>query len=87
MSKKKVTTGAFASALLIAASLLVSAPAAQAAGSVVWDAQSAPFTCSGRDQYVLLKWNRSGAKFPYELQAEEYPAFERLITGHAQFQF
>ena len=34
----------------------------------------------------LLKWNRSGAKFPYELQAEEYPAFERLITGHAQFQ-
>jgi queuine tRNA-ribosyltransferase len=34
----------------------------------------------------LQKWNRSGAKFPSELQLHEHPHFERVILGHEQFQ-
>jgi queuine tRNA-ribosyltransferase len=33
----------------------------------------------------LAKWDRSGAKFPAELPAEERGAFEQRIRGHAQF--
>ncbi len=33
----------------------------------------------------LEKWNRSTAKFPPEISADEQPAFEALIRGHAQF--
>ena len=34
----------------------------------------------------LEKWNRSGAKFPAELPAQERAPFERLIRAHEQFQ-
>jgi queuine tRNA-ribosyltransferase len=34
----------------------------------------------------LQKWNRSGAKFPAELELDEHPHFERVILTHAQFQ-
>jgi queuine tRNA-ribosyltransferase len=33
----------------------------------------------------LEKWNRSGAKFPGEVQANQYGSFEQVIRGHAQF--
>jgi queuine tRNA-ribosyltransferase len=33
----------------------------------------------------LVRWGRSGAKFPCELEAEAYPAFERAILDHPQF--
>lgn len=34
----------------------------------------------------LEKWNRSGAKFPPELPAQERAPFERMIRAHEQFQ-
>lgn len=34
----------------------------------------------------LAKWNRSGAKFPSDMPAEECPGFEKVIRGHEQFQ-
>jgi queuine tRNA-ribosyltransferase len=34
----------------------------------------------------LEKWHRSGAKYPAEIPAHQYPAFERAIRGHDQFQ-
>ena len=34
----------------------------------------------------LAKWNRSGAKFPNDMPAHEYSAFEQVIRGHEQFQ-
>jgi len=34
----------------------------------------------------LGKWNRSAAKFPIELHAEQYPSFEQVIREHEQFQ-
>ena len=34
----------------------------------------------------LGKWNRSAAKFPAELHAEQYPSFEQAIREHEQFQ-
>lgn len=33
----------------------------------------------------LGKWHRSAAKYPAEIAAEQYPAFERVIQGHEQF--
>ncbi|CAN5699405.1 hypothetical protein BH09VER1_BH09VER1_05020 [soil metagenome] len=33
----------------------------------------------------LAKWHRSAAKYPAEISAEQYPAFERVIQGHEQF--
>jgi hypothetical protein len=33
----------------------------------------------------LEKWNRSGAKFPVELSADQFGSFERMIRGHEQF--
>lgn len=33
----------------------------------------------------LAKWHRSAAKYPAEIAAEHYPAFERVIQGHEQF--
>jgi queuine tRNA-ribosyltransferase len=33
----------------------------------------------------LEKWNRSKAKFPEEILADQYASFEQLIRGHAQF--
>lgn len=33
----------------------------------------------------LEKWNRSGAKFPAELAADELSSFERMILEHEQF--
>lgn len=33
----------------------------------------------------LGKWHRSAAKYPAEIEAEHYPAFERVIQGHEQF--
>jgi queuine tRNA-ribosyltransferase len=33
----------------------------------------------------LEKWNRSGAKFPGEVGANQYASFEQMIRGHAQF--
>jgi queuine tRNA-ribosyltransferase len=33
----------------------------------------------------LEKWNRSGAKFPGEIQEHQYNAFEQVIREHAQF--
>ena len=33
----------------------------------------------------LEKWERSGAKFPAEIAAEDRPAFAELIRNHAQF--
>ncbi|MDQ3120239.1 MAG: tRNA guanosine(34) transglycosylase Tgt [Verrucomicrobiota bacterium] len=33
----------------------------------------------------LEKWNRSGAKFPAELPADEFDSFERMILAHEQF--
>ena len=32
------------------------------------------------------RWNRSHAKFPTEIPADEQPAFEELIRTHRQFQ-
>jgi queuine tRNA-ribosyltransferase len=34
----------------------------------------------------LEKWNRSGAKFPEEIEAHQYTSFEQMIRGHEQFQ-
>ncbi len=34
----------------------------------------------------LAKWNRSSAKFPVGIDAEQRITFERAINGHAQFQ-
>ena len=34
----------------------------------------------------LAKWNRSTAKFPVEIGADEYAVFEKSIRAHAQFQ-
>jgi queuine tRNA-ribosyltransferase len=34
----------------------------------------------------LAKWNRSNAKFPGEMPAQDYSAFERIIREHEQFQ-
>ncbi|MHA3772442.1 tRNA guanosine(34) transglycosylase Tgt [Verrucomicrobiota bacterium sgz303538] len=34
----------------------------------------------------LKKWNRSGAKFPVEIGADQHPSFEKMILGHEQFQ-
>jgi queuine tRNA-ribosyltransferase len=34
----------------------------------------------------LEKWNRSGAKFPGEIPANQHTVFERAIRGHDQFQ-
>jgi queuine tRNA-ribosyltransferase len=34
----------------------------------------------------LEKWNRSGAKFPGEIQEHQHGAFEQVIREHAQFQ-
>jgi queuine tRNA-ribosyltransferase len=34
----------------------------------------------------LEKWNRSGAKFPGEIPANEHTVFEQAIREHAQFQ-
>ncbi len=33
----------------------------------------------------LEKWNRSGAKFPGEIQADQYTSFEQAIREHEQF--
>ena len=55
------------------------------------------FTRAGADsadasQHTLLssdwikRWNRSHAKYPGGLAADQYAAFEQLIRGHAQFQ-
>jgi queuine tRNA-ribosyltransferase len=33
----------------------------------------------------LEKWNRSAAKFPDEIPADQHASFEQLIRGHAQF--
>jgi queuine tRNA-ribosyltransferase len=33
----------------------------------------------------LEKWNRSGAKFPGEVQAHQYSSFEQVIRQHEQF--
>ncbi len=33
----------------------------------------------------LTRWSRSSAKFPQDLPADEYAAFERLILNHEQF--
>lgn len=60
MKMKKIKTGAFASAVLIAASLLIPSQAAQASDSASWEAERAPFTCSARDQYVRLTWKLTG---------------------------
>ncbi len=34
----------------------------------------------------LARWNRSGARFPADLKADEHRAFEQAIVGHAQFE-
>ena len=34
----------------------------------------------------LTKWNRSNAKFPSDMPAQECSAFEQVIRGHEQFQ-
>jgi queuine tRNA-ribosyltransferase len=34
----------------------------------------------------LEKWNRSGAKFPGEIETHQYTAFEQSIREHVQFQ-
>jgi queuine tRNA-ribosyltransferase len=34
----------------------------------------------------LQKWDRSRAKFPKEIPADQQPSFEKLIRAHAQFQ-
>jgi len=34
----------------------------------------------------LARWQRSGAKFPADITAEQQPVFERLILQHPQFQ-
>jgi queuine tRNA-ribosyltransferase len=33
----------------------------------------------------LVRWNRSGAKFPADLPLEQQPSFEKLILEHEQF--
>jgi queuine tRNA-ribosyltransferase len=33
----------------------------------------------------LEKWNRSGAKFPGEIEADQHVSFEQVIRGHEQF--
>jgi queuine tRNA-ribosyltransferase len=33
----------------------------------------------------LVRWNRSGAKFPVEIRAEQFPELEKSILGHSQF--
>ncbi|HEY3662102.1 MAG TPA: tRNA guanosine(34) transglycosylase Tgt [Chthoniobacterales bacterium] len=38
------------------------------------------------DRVWLDRWNRSGAKFPPEIEVGEQPAFENLIRAHEQFQ-
>jgi queuine tRNA-ribosyltransferase len=51
-----------------------------------------PAACSRSSHHELLssdwltKWNRSGAKFPSEIPAEQHPEFERMIQAHPQFQ-
>ena len=49
-----------------------------------------PAACLARHDLLaadwLGKWQRSCAKFPSEMHADQHPAFERVILAHPQFQ-
>lgn len=68
--KMKAKTGVLAVALVLglgaaggaapASAQVVPSVAKAGSSEVVWNSGTPTFTCSGRDQYVLLQWKRAG---------------------------
>ena len=58
--------------------------------TIAWSPAASGGAASSRHELLaaewLARWQRSGAKFPAQLRADEQSAFERAILAHRQFQ-